>query len=800
VDLAWIGNTYHWPTNGGWDVGEDLWVNLESYPKGAVENGQVVYTFNGGSSWQTLPTSFNGTNANNDLWHCNLGSFPAGTLVRYAVNLNGRNTNAWDNNGGADYSISVNTGPSNITSISGTHHWPENGAIEAGAEVWVNIESSPAGAGRTGEVVYSINNSTQWFSRGLSPNGLAGGKDQWHANLGGFSALASVRYAVKVTDGAGVSHWDNNNFSNFVATVNAASSSLRWFGNRVNAGAPAPLLGIHQQGGAPMLALDFLKSNGVYGLYRSTDLQTWARVVDQTATNTTVDVPVTDTYGLVFYRVEPSWVPGTAVYENEELAISIETWPIGGALGANLIYSLNNGTNWSAKPMHHGGTNGNNDVWTAVLPSQPIGAIIRYAVEVLDDQSVSHWDNNSSADYTVTVRDPNITDFVPPTAAYSPVNLTTPNATLNVLLSASDDTDPAPAIHYTTNGSAPSVASPVYSGPIVVTDHGSGVDLTIKFFARDASGNTSTVTSIDVKVNETFTFGGDKPYSINPTLGKAVANGGITIDGSPSDWTTNMLIALDMANDDPRSLGGNWTLHEAAIDMTHLWAAWDDTYLYVAWQYVDVTDIVDPANAGSAGGGKISSNDGILQWLVLDTKVGGSTKDVWSKSNTWSGVDVPDYQVYMAGSLWQGFISRATNGVFALDDGGVNYKTAAAAGITYAKGNAFGAPTLWGVGDCDNRFDVGAPNRNFLSEGHSTTRDSFYETRIPLAYLQITRAQIESQGIGIMMGSGSMSAMDTLPNDSATTDTAGVEVWNSSKEWSDSDTFTTPFARIGAGK
>ena len=38
----------------------------------------------------------------------------------------------------------------------------------------------------------------------------------------------------------------------------------------------------------------------------------------------------------------------------------------------------------------------------------------------------------------------------------------------------------------------------------------------------------------------------------------------------------------------------------------------DDNNLYIAWQYVDVTDIIDPANAGSAGGGKISNNDGIL--------------------------------------------------------------------------------------------------------------------------------------------------------------------------------------------
>ncbi len=799
VDLSWIGGTYHWPNSGEWDAGEDLWVNVRSYPRDAVIQGEVVYTFNGGSSWHSQAVSFDRVEGNDDWWHANLGSFAAGTTVRYAVKLTGRNGDLWDSNSGADYFASVNAGPSNVTAVSGVNHWPANGDIEPGADLWVNIESTPAGAGRTGEVVYSVNGSTQWLAKGISHNGIASSKDQWHANLGGFAADDVIRYAVKVSDGAGVDHWDNNSFANYEAVVNPASSSLRWFGNRANAGAPTPDLAIHQQGGQRMLGLDSLASNGVYGLYRSTDLRIWARVLEQTATNTEIDVTVSDTNAMAFYRVEPNWIPGTIVYENQELAISIETWPIGGATNATLVYSFDNGTNWFSKPMLHGGTRGNNDVWTALLSPQPIGTVIRYAIELQDDTGASLWDNNTSQDYTVTVRDPNISDFVPPTASYSPVNLTTPNATLNVTLSATDDTDPAPAIHFTTNGSAPSVASPAYTAPIVVTDKGAGVDMTIKFFARDASGNTSEVTSIDVKVGETFTYGGDRPYSRNPTLGRAVPNGSIAIDGSASDWSTNMLIAIDMANDDPRSLGSNWTLHEAPIDMTHLWAAWDDTYLYVAWQYVDVTDILDPANAGSAGGGKISSNDGILQWMALDTKSGGATRDVWSKSNTWSGVDVPDYQMYMAGSLWQGYISRETNGVFAVDDGGVNYKTAAAAGVSYAKGNTFGAPTLWGVNDCDNRNDAGAPTRNFLSEGHSTSRDSFYECRIPLAHLQITRSQLESQGIGIMMGAGSMSAMDTMPNDAATSDTQGVEVWNSSKEWSDSDVFSTRFARVGAG-
>ena len=289
--------------------------------------------------------------------------------------------------------------------------------------------------------------------------------------------------------------------------------------------------------------------------------------------------------------------------------------------------------------------------------------------------------------------------------------------------------------------------------------------------------------------------GGEKPYSTNPSFGKRET---MTIDGSPSGWTTNHLVAIDMANDDPRSLDTNWTMHEPPIDATHLWAAWDDDNLYLAWQFVDVTDVIDPANAGGAGSGKIGSNDGILQWLVLDTSPSqGATADVWGKLNSWTGPNKPDYQIYLAGSLWQGYVSRAVDGVFALDDGGTNYNTIAAAGIVAAKSFTCGAGTLWGVGDCDNRDDTGAPDRNFLNGGHDTSRDSFYEMSIPLSYLGITAAQIEDNGIGIMVGAGSTSSMDSLPHDETTVDLPGVESYNSSFEWGDADNFTAPFARIG---
>ncbi len=48
-----------------------------------------------------------------------------------------------------------------------------------------------------------------------------------------------------------------------------------------------------------------------------------------------------------------------------------------------------------------------------------------------------------------------------------------------------------------------------------------------------------------------------------------------------------------------------------------------------------------------------------------------------------------------------------------------------------------------------------------------------------------------------MVGAGSQSALDTIPNSSGTSDTPGVEAYNSTFEWADADSYGENFARIG---
>jgi glycosidase len=807
--ITTLNEPSHWPENGNITSSDAIWINISSEPAGAGDFGAVVYSTDG-INWHSKPLNFNSdwSDETRDWWNVNLGSFASSAQIRYAVQVTDKEGTAhWKNNNGENYLATVNqsTGGGGDLWVGNTSTWPPQGEITPHNDLWIDTETSPIAPGQFVNLVYSNSVDGVWQVVPMSWHENVGNNSRWHVNLGNLPGGTVIQFAIQATNDTEEA-WDNNNGNDYVRTVNEATGgSVQWVGNTLHMPVVTPDLGAASLSfsGKPQLQLDSLKSGGGYRIYKSTNLldSTWDLAAEFTGSGTTYDWTDNDnTNDLVFYQVAGVTFPsGGSVYSTDELLIHAESYPTGRAVSATIVYSTS-GNNWTSKPMAKIGIQGNNDLWQANLGLFPHGIQVQYAIEFVDDQGAARWDNNGTVNFHVPIRNPDSPDEEPPVLSYSPQNTTTDQPTLDVTLSAIDDFDPDPVIYFTTNGTTPTTTSDIYVTPIHVVDGGGGVDLTIKAFAQDASGNASAITTIEVRVGETFTAGPSKPYSTNPSLGKRVANGAITIDGANSgEWTTNNLIALDMANDDPRSLGDNWTMHEAPIDLTHLWAAWDDNYLYLAWQYVDITDVIDPSNAGSAGGGKISNNDGILQWIVLDTITGqGATNDMWQKFNTWAGPNKPNYQIYLAGSLWQGFISRAQNGVFPVDDGGVNYNTISAAGITAGKGSIYaGGSELWGVGDADQRFDVGAPNRNFMSEGHSGARDSFYEMRVPLSYLGITAAQLELSGIGVMIGAGSASAMDSIPNDSTTLDTHGVESWNSSLEWGDKDTFTVPFARIG---
>ena len=823
--VQWVGNTATFPPQGSITAGTDVWVDIEAFPLNAAVGGKVMFTTNNGTNWSETPLAKSRVVGNNDLLNANLGKFTVGTALKFAVQVVDTNgVSRWDNNNGADFSRTVQAGTLAIGWSGRVNHWPTNGAIESTSDLWINIESWPQNAGMGGEVIYSAD-GTNWSSKPLAFRIAQDNNDFWNCNLGTFPAGSTVKYAVKLTDTTGGDHWHNNGGSNFTATVNGILSSLTQVDNPQAKG--------RSPGEAPKVSVRVAEDNSLvmdtsgrnatdtYVIAESGDLLNWtnvrtvppgdpAPVWDLVSSNAMAGM------SRKFFRVKAVGGETDQIFENNPARFSIAANQ-GGAKNANIVYTTDGGLNWITAAMTNSGAAGGKDTWAIDLAGLPRGSFFRYAIELVDQQTNSRWMNNGGTDYLAPVVRPGQTDFTPPVATHSPSNTVTAAASLTLTLNATDNADPSPKIYYTTNSTVPTTASTLYSAPIVVTNSNpNGVDMVVRYFAIDAEENRSPIQTVEVNAGQTQNFGPDKPYSTNPTLGKAVPNNGIAIDGAntANEWSNDKLVALSMANDDPRSLGQNWTMHEAPLNLTHIWAAWDDNNLYLAWQFVDVTDVIDGANAGGAGSGRIGANDGILQWIALDTKPDqGATLDMWGKNATkqnvpqplWTGANKPDFQIYLAGSLWQGFVSRAVNNVFPVDDNGVNYfkilggGSATQLGFAAGKGALFAGTSLWGVDDADVRRAVGAPTRNFMTQGHNGARDSFYEIKIPLSFLGLTKAQLESQGLGVMIGAGSASSVDVLPqDDGATLDTQGVEAWNSPLEWGDIDSITAPFARIGA--
>ncbi|MBW2735654.1 MAG: hypothetical protein JRH20_24990 [Deltaproteobacteria bacterium] len=298
------------------------------------------------------------------------------------------------------------------------------------------------------------------------------------------------------------------------------------------------------------------------------------------------------------------------------------------------------------------------------------------------------------------------------------------------------------------------------------------------------------------------------PTGNNPDALGSGASKTITIDGvnTEGEWGADTLLIRDPAADDARFLGGAWSAHEAPWDYAQLHAAWDETYLYIGIQYVNVTDVLDPSNLGSSEGSQIDGMD-LIQFVAFDTDTrdGYSTGgDMWGKDKAFGGGSKPDYQLYIHSNFSQEgtYLSKynpATRKLEQFTDGHATTELTGEAGEFYV------GETLPGVNpDADNNRpgDYGSSRVDYIADGrnglkHSTQYDTFFELKIPLTLLGLTKDSLKNSAIGIFAGNGDLSSVDSIPNDPATSDTPEVSDSNSPEEWADSDTFSVPFVLVG---
>ena len=104
----WLGRVCNWPSTGKINSSDAIWITIESWPRASAVRATVWYTTTS-QTWRSVDMSKAGPAGSNDWWHLNLGKFPSGTAIRYAVQvIDGSGAVKWANNNGNDYSIRVN--------------------------------------------------------------------------------------------------------------------------------------------------------------------------------------------------------------------------------------------------------------------------------------------------------------------------------------------------------------------------------------------------------------------------------------------------------------------------------------------------------------------------------------------------------------------------------------------------------------------------------------------------------------------------------------------------------------------
>ena len=312
----------------------------------------------------------------------------------------------------------------------------------------------------------------------------------------------------------------------------------------------------------------------------------------------------------------------------------------------------------------------------------------------------------------------------------------------------------------------------------------------------------------------------------------------ISIDGDISDWDASMKIAQGAANDDPRVYRTN-SMWEVPIDLYTLYGAYDDNNLYLMWEYTNVQDVVDPDDNYPLTQGVLFKTQNLAQFIAVDT--GDASDRIGNGAGLQTG-----------GTLWDNGITytQNTNRIIEMSTNGTNGPWVYGGDATGLNPNAMYGPGAdaetgtqksgiamsYGLGILENqviginggagtdttgqgdKFGVnGNPARvvgdvssddgdwvDFNTRGHnSSTMDFHYEIAIPLSELGMDAGSVETNGIAVqVLGTMGLSAMDSLPYDTAMNDNADQPDTKSqalnSYEKSDKDEMSAAYACIGS--
>ena len=284
----------------------------------------------------------------------------------------------------------------------------------------------------------------------------------------------------------------------------------------------------------------------------------------------------------------------------------------------------------------------------------------------------------------------------------------------------------------------------------------------------------------------------------------------IAIDGTTYGWELDMKIAQNIANNDPRVFA-HWSMHEIAIDDYALFAAYDDDYLYLMWEMINVSDVVANEDFPKTQGNLWIYNLPIFIFISTQKGKGNGGKMVGGGTIWNSGISLEENV--------DTIIACSTNGangpfIYHYDESLGAFPTEtddkyAQSGISLKYSNGILDTQVFGLKECgkDNRriaMDY-SDSSNWIdfysATGHNKNLDMTYEMKIPLAKLGIDKEYIKKQGIGIIkVSTFGTSGMNSLPYDKSMSDNAHLPYSadpSTSKEKEDKDHITCKLARIG---
>ncbi|MCB1068767.1 MAG: hypothetical protein KDL31_00335 [Kiritimatiellae bacterium] len=229
VASKWARGTHNYPAEGEVTPATPIYVNTEAGPTSTVTGVNIGYTSDG-SSWtvQAMTINTNWSSQGGNWYNYSLGSFSAGTTVRYFIEVVGDGDPVYDNNNGNDYTVLVEQG-AGVWSRN-TQSYPVDGDVTDLDHLFVNTEVGPAGTVTEVALGYSTNGTT-WLvaPMTLNTNWGSDGGEWYNVDLGSFPASTTVRYYIESTDGI-TTNVDDNGGLYYQVSIRDIGEDL-WIGN-----------------------------------------------------------------------------------------------------------------------------------------------------------------------------------------------------------------------------------------------------------------------------------------------------------------------------------------------------------------------------------------------------------------------------------------------------------------------------------------------------------------------------------------------------------------------------------------